>query len=247
MGKVIIEEKEMVAILRLNNGVTNAIDMELVEELDDALKTVENKYKGLVLAGGDKFFSMGFYLPELLTFNRNKFGDFFSKFNDFILSLYSTKIPTCVAVKGHAVAGGCIIAIACDFIVASPNKKIGLNEIKLGVPVPYLADLILRQIVSDKVANEMVYYGNFLLTEEAKDCGLISLLSEPETVEEKAIDKIKEISILPEKAFSAIKKSRVTGIVERYKQNKDKFKDIFVDLWFDEKARPLLEEAAKKF
>lgn len=247
MSKVKIEEKETVAILRLNNGITNPIDIELVEELTAALKTVEANYKGLVLAGSDKFFSMGFNLPTLLTYDKNRFETFFNKFNDFVLNLYSTSIPTCAAVKGHAVAGGCILAIACDFIVAASNKKIGLNEIKLGVPVPYLADLILRQIVSAKVANNMVYTGNFLLTEEASTVGLISLITETEMVEESAINKTKEIANLPGNAFSAIKQARVASVIKRYKQDDEKFRNIFINCWFDENTQLLLEEAAKKF
>lgn len=247
MLKVKIEEKETIAIIRLNNGITNPVDIELVEELNAALKTVESNYKGLVFAGGDKFFSMGFNLPKLLTYDKNNFETFFNKFNNFVLNLYSMSIPTCAAVKGHAVAGGCILAIACDFIIAASNKKIGLNEIKLGVPVPYLADLILRKIVSDKVANNMLYTGNFLTTDEAATFGLISVIAEPEMVEEIAVNKIKEISNLPRNAFSAIKQSRVRSIIESYKQDEEKFKSIFINCWFDENTKLLLEEAAKKF
>ena len=51
-------------------------------------------------------------------------------------------------VAGHAVAGGCVLALATDLrLIAAGKKLIGLNEVTIGLPVPYLADLALRQLV----------------------------------------------------------------------------------------------------
>ena len=76
MEKVLIEPSDDLAIVRLNNGVTNAVNLELVEALSSALRTVSREFSGMVLAGGEKFFSIGLSLPELLKLDRSDMTDF---------------------------------------------------------------------------------------------------------------------------------------------------------------------------
>lgn len=71
MSFIAIEPQNNIAIVRLNNRVTNAINKELVDELADALKSVKQDFRGLVLAGGDKFFRIGLELPSLITAGRS--------------------------------------------------------------------------------------------------------------------------------------------------------------------------------
>lgn len=59
MLKVSLEAHDAIAVLRINNGVTNAISPELVHDLSAALKRIKDEFKGMVLAGGDKFFCIG--------------------------------------------------------------------------------------------------------------------------------------------------------------------------------------------
>ena len=66
MSKVNLEAHDAIAVLRLNNGVANAISPELVDDLSETIKQIKNGFKGMVLAGGDKFFCIGLDLPTLL-------------------------------------------------------------------------------------------------------------------------------------------------------------------------------------
>ena len=77
--------------------------------------------------------------------------EFFHKFNHVVLNILTLPLPTAAAVKAHAVAGGAIMMLTCDYGFAAAGRVlIGLNGIKLGVPIPYLPDLILRQIAGDE-------------------------------------------------------------------------------------------------
>ena len=112
----------------------------------------------MVLAGGTKFFSIGLNLPELIGLNRKEMAEFWERFTQTVFGLYTLPMPTVCAVCGHAVAGGNILALTCDYRIGSTeNRKIGLNEILLGLPVPYLADLMLRQVSGDRAATERLY------------------------------------------------------------------------------------------
>ena len=148
MKNVSIESHDSVAILRLTNGVTNSITPEMVVELSEALKQIKSEYKAMVLAGGSKFLCIGLNLPGLLQLDRPAMTEFWHAFDQISIDLYTLPMPTACAIGGHATAGGAIMALACDYrFIASGRKFIGFNEVQIGVPVPYLADLMLRQIV----------------------------------------------------------------------------------------------------
>lgn len=245
---VLIEDQGNVAILRLNNGVTNAISPLLVNDLSEALKNIRSKYRAVVLAGGVKFFSIGLDLPSLLKLDRTGMSDFWYKFNEVSLELYTLPLPTACTIAGHAVAGGNVLALTCDYRVAASGKtKIGLNEVILGIPVPYLANLILRQIVGDRAATEMLYHGEFLPVSDAKRIGLIDVVSSQGKEEEQAVGIIAPLAALSQPAFAAIKATRVEPVQRAYKENNKSNNETFLDCWFSEPVQVLLEKASEKF
>ena len=86
MSSIALEAQKDIAIVRLDNGVTNAVSRTLVEDLSDALEKVKSEFSGMVLAGGTKFFSIGLNVPELLELNRREMTEFWHRFNiDMVL------------------------------------------------------------------------------------------------------------------------------------------------------------------
>jgi Delta3-Delta2-enoyl-CoA isomerase len=248
MEKVKLKQHKEVALLRLDNKVTNAINTETVENLSDAVNRIKAEFRGLVLAGGEKFFSMGFDLPALLKLDRSGVTEFFYSFNQVVLDIYTLPIPTACAITGHAIAGGTILASSCDYrLLASGRKLMGLNEIKLGVPVPYLSDLMLRQIVGDRAATEMIYQGEFIEPINAGKIGLVDEVLSQDKVESRAIEKITKLAALPGQAFTAIKDNRVEAIRLAYEKNYKVKHEIFLDCWFSQPVQELLSKAAEKF
>lgn len=245
--KILLEEKNGIAILKFNNGVTNAISTDFLNDFFAKIDNAENKYNGLILTGNEKFFSMGFNLPELLIMNKESFTEFYNLFNELIVRLYSLPIPTCSVITGHAIAGGFIIALATDYRFAVSDKKIGLNEINIGVPVPYLAQLILKEIVNDRIFKNLVYYGDFLTTNSALDYGLIDEIYSLEEIIDKTIEKISKLSYKEKKAFGTIKTFSHKEVINIYKNTKEEDTKHFLECWLSEKAQSLLKEASKKF
>ncbi len=243
-----IEDRENVAILRLENEVTNAISPALVEGLSAAVNQIKDEFRGMILAGGGKFFSIGFDLPELRKLDRPGMTDFFYSFNQVVFEIYTLPIPTACAITGHAIAGGTIFSLSCDYrFLASGRKLMGLNEVKLGVPVPYLCDLMLRQIAGDRAATEMVYSGEFIEPDKALEIGLIDEILPHGKVENRALEKISELATLPQQAFAAIKSNRVEAIRLAYEKNNKVKNEIFLDCWFSQPVQELLTKAAEKF
>jgi enoyl-CoA hydratase/carnithine racemase len=243
-----LEISENVALLRMTHGVTNGITAGMVREIKEALQKIRSDARAMILAGGDKFFSMGLHLPGLLELDRAAMLEFYQAWNEVCLELYTLPMPTVAAIKGHAPAGGTIMALTCDFrIMASGKPKMGLNEVLIGVAVPYLADLILRQVAGDRVATNMAFNGRLFGADEGLRNGLVDEAYPSEEVEANAFEKMKALAVLPRKGLAANKEARTAFIREQYEKNGRRTNERVLDFWFDPEIRPILAEAAKLF
>ncbi|CAB5082203.1 hypothetical protein D3OALGA1CA_310 [Olavius algarvensis associated proteobacterium Delta 3] len=248
MPKVIIEDRGKVAVVRLENSVINAISRDLVEGLLTALEEVKGRFKGMVLCGGEKFFCIGLALPELLTLDRRGMSEFWNRLDEALLTLYRMPMPTAAAIAGHATAGGTILGLACDYRFAAEGRTlVGLNEITIGVPVPFLADLMLRQVVGERIARDIAYTGDLMAADAAVGLGLIDEVHPKEDVEEAAVGKVLELSSPRGPAFSFIKEFRTEALGEYFISHREEKKERLLDCWFDPKVQRMLTEAAKKF
>ena len=248
MPKVTIEAHDAVAVLRLNNGVTNAISPELVDDLTGEVKRIKSEFKGMVLAGGEKFFCIGLDLPALLQLGQSDMTEFYVRFEQAVFDLYTLPVPTACAINGHATAGGAIFALSSDFrFVSSGRRFIGFNEVKIGVPVPYLADLMLRQLIGDRCATDMMFSRKFVEPEQAKGIGLVDDVFDSEDLEAKAVTKISELAALPPFGIRVVKNNRIEAVKSRFEKMGSADADRFLDCWFNPAVQELLKEAAKKF
>lgn len=246
-----IEIDDEIAVVRVNRGTTNAISPDLVSRLADIIGWVggEANVRGLVLTGdNEKFFSIGFDLPLLISYSHTEFASFYRAFNLMCLSLYTLAKPTAAAISGHATAGGCILALCCDYrLVAAGRRLLGLNEIKLGVPVPYAADRILRETVGSRIARRVVESGEFFLPEAALELGLVDEVLPPQELLQRAIDKVRSLGALPGPSFAEIKHSRTRDIEQQIRSRLDETDKAFVECWYSQPARLQLNEALARF
>lgn len=248
MDTVVKEFRDHIAIVRMNSGTMNPINATLVDELSRTLSEIKGSARGLVLCGGEKFFSAGLALPELLKLDRPAMADFFERFNQLCLDLFSLPYPTIALLSGHAVAGGNILALACDYRYASSEaKKIGLNELKLGVPVPYLADLMLRHTIGDRYATQMIFSAEFITFAEAKIIGLIDVTGSPDELEDFTLDRLNRIAGYDSDAFAAAKANKVDAVRRKYAKHGPSRNDTFIDCWFSDATQKKLFDAALKF
>lgn len=246
-----LECRDQVAILKLNRGTTNALNLQLVNQLAENLRKVRDDpdMHSLVLgSSNDKFFSIGFDIPELLELVKKDFKVFYQAFNRVCMDLYTLPKPTIGAITGHSIAGGCILALCCDYrFIAEGRKLMGLNEIKLGLPVPYPGDCILRHVVGARNAREIMSTGEFYHPKELLQIGMVDQVLPLEQVVPKSIERAKSLGGLPHEAFRIIKSNRtemVEAQVLTHLQEKEQF---FIELWHSNEARERLREAAEKF
>jgi len=132
-------------------------------------------------------------------------------------------------------------------LAAAGRKFFGLNEVRIGVPVPYLAGLILRQIAGDRTATQMVYSGQFLEPDAAQRAGVVDAVCPPEQVESRALEMITDLAERPPNALAIIKQNRVEAAVREYENTRRQKDRAFLDCWFDPEVQKLLAAAAEKF
>jgi len=245
------ELRRKVALLKLNRSVTNPINPELINDLSGHIKTsVDDKsVAGIVLTStNEKFFSIGFDIPELIELSVKDFKKFYSAFNRLCLDLYTFPKPLVAAITGHAVAGGCILTLCCDYrFIAEGKKLMGLNEIKLGVPLPYAADRILRQIVDGRAARRILDTGDFFPPEDTLAMGLVDEILPLEEVVNKAIEKVEVIQGNSLDAYSVIKRNRTEKVEAEIRGSLSAKEEIFIEMWYSPETREKLKEAVKKF
>ena len=147
--------------IRWTCGKANAMNGRSLAALKRALDDAEAAdARGVVLTGYDRFFSAGLDLVTLYDLEPRAMDAFMIDFDRLMLRAFAFSRPLITAVGGHAVAGGCVLALAGDVrVMTADGARMGLNEIRLGVPFPAPALEIVRHAVSPTFVEAVLLRG----------------------------------------------------------------------------------------
>lgn len=215
------EDRDHVAILRMQHGKANAIDPDLFADLDtrlDELEAEENP-RAVVLTGTGSMFSAGVDLFKVVEGGAPYLELLLGKLGTTVERLFSWPHPVVVAVNGHAIAGGCVLAAAGDHRVmtSSERTRIGVSELMVGVPFPTAAFEVMRYRVPLHV-EELVFSGRLLDAREAHDRRLVEELVDPEAVLDRACEVAAAYGAIPAATFAMTKAHLRRPTVERIAQ-----------------------------
>lgn len=231
------------AVLTLARGKVNAINEALLHDLNAALDRLEAdpRVDGVVLTGRGKFFSFGFDVPELLGMPREELRFFLTRFTSTLRRLFVFPMPVVAAVNGHATAGGCMLALACDYRVAvDGGLKIGLNEIDLGVSVFRGSLEMLRYWVGTRNAELILNEGTLYGVAEAARIGMIDKVVAPGELMDVAASKAMEWGRKPKVAYRALKQLMRGSVMDTILADEEAIIDALMETWYSDDAQSTL-------
>jgi 3,2-trans-enoyl-CoA isomerase len=248
-----IVEHGTVRELRLARPPVNALAPELVAALTAALAPPLGTAgpAALVLSGSPGIFSAGLDVPLLLRLDRAGIGELWSSFYALLRSLAASPVPVVAAITGHSPAGGAVLALFCDVrIMAAGDFRIGLNEVRVGLPLPPVIFAAMRRQVGARLAERLCVSGALVSAEEALRVGLVDELSPAEQVVERAIAVARELAALPPAAMSETRRLARADLVALFDGVAGAEVPAVLDAWFTAEAqttmRAMVEKLARK-
>ena len=237
MDFVQLQKREGIATLTLARGKVNAINGPVVDQMRERLNSLEHdpEAKSIVLTGAGKFFSFGFDVPEFLSFDKAQFTQFLTGFTDLYAYLFTYPKPVVAALNGHTIAGGCMLALACDYRAMVTGKaRISLNELGFGASVFAGITEMLRFTVGSANATKVLYSGSMYSAEEAKTIGLIDEVTTEQDLMTAAVMTASALGSKHPPAFAGIKSLlRKTIAEDMMRREKESIRE-FVDIWYSE-------------
>ncbi len=184
----------------------NAMDVDLLAELGDALAAVAaDPPRALILAGREGFFSGGADLKAVTSYGPDERRQMVQGINRMVIETYALRCPVVAAVTGHAIAGGLVLALCADYRIASTAGRYGLTEIKVGVPYPQAAMIAVRSELAPHAARRLAF-GNWLI--EADQCVELGVFDEvlaANAVLDRAIEVAAELGSMPADIYAMTK------------------------------------------
>lgn len=233
-----------VATISMSRAHANAIDDALADGLMAAFQEVDADpaVRAVRLRAEGKLFSPGLDLQDLLPLDRAAMGRFMERFGACILTMYACSKPVVAEIHGHAVAGGCVLALTADWRVLRRGAVVGLNEVQVGVPLPFGVAHILRESVASAHMAEIALLGRNFRDEGALAVGLVHEVAEADAFESTCRARIDEFAAKDGAAFAVTKRYLRSAAIERIRANDRQLLGEWLDSWFSPPTRARIGE-----
>jgi len=244
MEMIRLDRAQGITTLTLARGKVNALDQAMVERASVHLEALgqDPECRAVILTGQGSFFSFGLDVPALYDLSPEAFTRFLERFTALYLALFELPKPVVAAVNGHAIAGGFMLATACDCrLMAGGRAKIALNEVTFGSTVFAGSIEILRCVTGHRHAETIALSGCMYSAEQALDLGLVDEVVEPQALAGRAFEKASSLGAGDLTAYSDIKRLLRHGIAERIRQSEAESIRRFVEIWYSPRTRERLK------
>ncbi len=229
-------------IVRIEGPGKNALGTGLMTSLRERIREADGD--GLLLVGAGDAFSAGLDLKEVASLDVPSMERFLRNLQDLLLELFLYPGPTVACVNGHAIAGGCLLALACDHRVAAraPKARIGLNEVALGLRFPPVVLSLARARVD---AIEQVVLGSKLHDpESALRLGLVDEVVDD--AQGRAEQALKYLESLPRAAYAATKRDLRASAVRSDPAAERAFMEEVLPVWTSEDLRARIRKMLER-
>jgi len=238
---------ERVAVLRLSFAKANSMSPDMLLALRAALaESMAQGASAVVLTGARRSFCAGLALPEIVGLDREAMADFMTSFSDAMRELLMLPVPTVAAINGHAIAGGTVMALMCDYrIMTDGDALIGLNEAQLGIGLPAIVIEPLRARVPSRSWAPIALAGELFEPAEALALGLVDDVTEADDLLDLAIVRATELAKSPE-AYAQVKAALLRPTVAELDAVGPAELQAWLDTWFSPSGQRLVTATVAK-
>jgi len=227
-------ERGKVLVLELAHGKVNAMDIALLRAIIDEMRLARDHSCGAVVLTSDGgSFCAGVDLPKVVQGGRKYLNEFLPLLSSALLEVYRFEQPVVAAINGHAIAGGFLLACACDLrVVVADRAKLGVTELLVGVPFPLVALELLRAVAGRRTS-DLVYSGRLIAPTEALALGLVDELSSPESLLDRAVEAAQSLVPRSPEVFALTKARIQEPALRRMARDREAYDARIAELWSD--------------
>jgi len=236
--------KDKVAILTLDRGKSNAINAEMVSELTDMIRNIQadGSIGGLILTGKENFFSAGLDLIELYNYNEIEIKDFWGNFLTLIKTAGSFPKPMIAAINGHSPAGGCVLALCCDYRLMAEGKFIiGLNEVPVGIIVPDSIFNLYAFWLGKPLAYQFLLEGKLMTPDEALQYKLVNEVVNSSSILTLAERQIRKYLQFDWTTWQQSKLNMRHELIQQLSKDQSETLDIMLKQWWSPSSRAIMK------
>lgn len=207
-----------VARIDIDDGKANAMSVPFFAELGALLDRAEGDGSAaLVIAGRTGMFSGGLDLKLLPTLSREGLRELSEVFARTMLRVFTYPLPTVAAITGHAIAGGAVLAYACDRRYAVDGRfRLQLNEVAIGIPMPSWMAAIGGSVIPPQRHVEALLHARAYAPQEAFAHGMVNdVVPEGGDVVQRAVEGATELAAFPRDAYATTKRRLRAADIER--------------------------------
>lgn len=236
--------KDRLAIITLDRGKSNALNREMINELGNMLRNIESdpNIGAAIITGKENFFSAGLDLIELYNYSEAEAKSFWQQFLDFTAAITAFKKPLVAAINGHSPAGGCVIALACDYRIMAEGKSIiGLNEIPVGIIVPNSIFSLYAFWLGKANASRSLLDGKLFNPQEALEKGLVDELVNPAGILTAAERKTRKYMSMEQHTWSSSKLNIRKELIAATRADQSEELAAMLRQWWSPATRSILK------
>jgi enoyl-CoA hydratase len=231
-----------VRLLTLDRPPANAINQEFLRDLASALDDArdDERVRALVITGNGPFFCGGFDLHSEAQAGGllQEQATGFRLYHDSHLKLLAFPKPTVAMLNGHAIAGGTVLVLGCDYrLGVEGDYRVGLNEVAIGAAFPRAAFEIVRLRLTHQQASEVLLGAQVYPAEQAVRLGIVDELLPAASFLDTVMRRATKLASFPREAYAHTKGMLVAEAVARIEAETDPEMLRTAAVWLTEESR----------